>query len=663
MNPVYNSHILKWKDVNWPKNQGALLGSIQGCQGNQVIARIRQAGRLVELVNPNGDFVKQLQDNNVDLKVQFDLEIITRQPQHQHLPESVDAGNDAYTDRADLKSLEWNGERGSATLVNSRIRNTPMFFRNNGMNADLVDLYSGGTLFLVLNGGSLAEFDWSKLKAPGICTFGVNNGAHNFRPNFWTCVDDPTRFMRSIWADATITKFVPMAHFEKPIWDTGSDALSKLRVKNFPNVYGYRRNESFKADQWLFEDTINWGNHSSLGGGRSVMIAALRIAYLLGFRRVCLVGCDFHMDESNRYWFAEERSKQAINNNQNSYRILTGFFEQLQPRFLAADFKVVNCSPQSHLKVFPQADLEEELSAATISTADTTSGMYVDRFKPQKQAAVALKASSPRKSKAPVTPEKRPAPVGARAAAPLLRKIPLARPGGADILPKLIASFSAASRYENPFTHLRLESAFSDLSYRSVLQNLPDAHHYHYLQDPDWMRPDGSSSRRTFGFSRAEMEALQADRRAFWSAVRSAFLDRRFEAVVRKTFHGALQRRFGRSLARTEFRPQLDLICDLPGHKIGVHSNMQEKAVTIQFYLPPDFAHGTWGTTYYRRGEAGKYVKAKLMEFLPATGHAFVVTDRSFHGVEIAIPEGKMRNSLILTYYLKDSPVNDKKAC
>lgn len=102
---------------------------------------------------------------------------------------------------------------------------------------------------------------------PGVVTFGVNNGAHGYRPHFWTSVDDPTRFMASIWEDPAILKFVPLGHFSKPVWDGEQGAASERRVRDFPGVVGFRRNERFHADQWLEEDTINWGNHGRLGGG------------------------------------------------------------------------------------------------------------------------------------------------------------------------------------------------------------------------------------------------------------------------------------------------------------------------------------------------------------------------------------------------------------
>ena len=126
------------------------------------------------------------------------------------------------------------------------------------------------------------------MKKPGVITYGVNNGPATFRPNFWSCVDDPQRFLKSIWLDPLITKFVPHAHAEKPIFDgeTWEDLRvdgKKVFVGECPNCVFFHRNEKFEPSRWLFEDKINWGNSKQYGGGRSVMLPALRILFLLGF--------------------------------------------------------------------------------------------------------------------------------------------------------------------------------------------------------------------------------------------------------------------------------------------------------------------------------------------------------------------------------------------
>jgi hypothetical protein len=203
-------------------------------------------------------------------------------------------------------------------------------------------------------------------------------------------VDDPSRFNLSTWLDPTIMKFTPMGHFEKPLWDnrllrTTDGELqmwerSKLKVGDCPNVIGFRRNEKFHASRWLYEDTINWGNHKKFGGGRSVMLAAIRILFLLGFRRVYLLGVDFEMSPERRYHFDEKRSPGAISGNNSTYTKMIRWFSELHQYFVKEDFIIKNCNRDSKLKTFPNIAygeaLDEALSIRGNFSNERTTGMY-----------------------------------------------------------------------------------------------------------------------------------------------------------------------------------------------------------------------------------------------------------------------------------------------
>lgn len=648
MKAIYNSHVLKWKNINWSAEERTLIKRIQTCRGREVLAKVRQGDRLVELEAPNHSFVQRLQQEQIDLKAGFDLELITREPcmGDYSQPSDVPCQPDDFVDRSDFNALQWNGERGTGSLVSNRMRNTPMFFRNNGMNADLMDLYAGQTLFLVLNGGSLEGFDWSRLKKPGICTFGVNNGAHALRPTFWTSVDDPTRFLRSIWQDPTITKFIPMSHFQKPVWDETANVLSKSLVKDFPNVYGYRRNEAFQAGQWLHEDTINWGNHGKRGGGRSVMLASLRIAFLLGFRRVCLLGCDFYMDDNHRYWFAEQRSKQAISNNQNSYRIMMGYFEELQPHFLNAGFHVVNCNPKSHLKAFPMADLEDELRTAQVDTSATTVGMYVDRFKEPKPV--------PAKPNPPAQPAAR----GTGAPAyKTVRPSPVSPGGGRRMevktLGQMISVIRSSPLHQQPFAHMRLESMIPEDIYQELLENLPDRRCFQ-VQTRSLGADMGGEERLKLGLSSGEVSRLQGSQQKFWSQMRTVLHDPRLEFALRMAMRSGLRQRFGSRADNLKLRPRAELLHDPQGFRGGIRSGTPQQAFILELHLPPDCSQSeSAATRYFRMSESGALVAEKALDFTPRSGHAFVTGDSSYHEVGVAAAEGGHRNALLVTYELQ----------
>jgi len=245
-------------------------------------------------------------------------------------------------------------------------------------------------LFLCMNGPSMGAVDLAKLRQPGIVTMGVNNGGHVLRPNLWTFVDAPHRFMESIWKDPLITKFVPTDFMQSPTWNHAREDYG-TPVVDCPNVVSYPRNHVFNAATFLTEPTFNYGNDKARGNGRSVMLPALRLAYVLGFRRVYLLGCDFtriappagqkkpEPMEDGYYFFHEQRSSHSLWGCGFNYDHLERYFEELKPVFAAADFQVFNCTTGSGLRALPQFPLGKALMAHRISTDDETHGMYVDR--------------------------------------------------------------------------------------------------------------------------------------------------------------------------------------------------------------------------------------------------------------------------------------------
>ncbi|MEZ5434706.1 MAG: hypothetical protein R3F31_26780 [Verrucomicrobiales bacterium] len=380
MEVYYNSYIIKLRGISWPKDKAAIEQAVMSCRGSSIILRVSQAPiAKMEVEITHTPPLQAIEGSGIDLTRSFNVEVIVRDP--LALGRITDAleGHPGYVDQNDFNTLQWCGARGTGNLTSRSGRSAPMFFRENGMNVDLVNVWYGQSVFLILNGPSFASIDQALLRRPGILTFGVNNGSHVFRTNFWTCVDDPKRFMGSIWRDPAIMKFVPMAHFQKPIWDHITVSESVLKVGECPGVLGYRRNERFDAQQWLHEDTVNWGNHGKLGGGRSVMLAALRICFLLGFRQVYLLGCDFYMSADCRYWFPEQRSVNAIHGNMAGYNSMDRYFNELKPHFDSAGFKVFNCNRLSNLKVFPFVECADAIARSGIENSESTEGMYVDR--------------------------------------------------------------------------------------------------------------------------------------------------------------------------------------------------------------------------------------------------------------------------------------------
>jgi hypothetical protein len=152
------------------------------------------------------------------------------------------------------------------------------------------------------------------------------------------------------------------------------------KVGECPNVWFYRRNERFAADQYLFEDTINWGNHKDYGGGRSIMLAAIRVLFYLGIRTIYLLGCDFKMDNNYRYHFEQNRSDGSVKGNTETYKQLIERFKQLKPTFEQYGLQIFNCYSDSGLKTFPFISVEQAVKQASKQLPDVaherTEGLY-----------------------------------------------------------------------------------------------------------------------------------------------------------------------------------------------------------------------------------------------------------------------------------------------
>jgi len=292
-------------------------------------------------------------------------------------------------DKADDSAFKHSRDRMVGAVVETEFHQyCPHFFTRDRASLALEGMYKGSSIFLICNGPSFVTLNQDLLTMPGVITFGINNGAKTFRPNMWTCVDDPVRFLKSIWLDPKIQKFVPFSHMEKKIFDNDKLQPMDVKVAECPNVFAYCRNEKFHAPRFLTENSLNWGNHKDYGGGRSVMLPAIRLIHLLGFRKIYLLGCDMKMSETYTYHFDEQRSKGAVNGNMSTYdRLKSEYLPQLKKYFEDERLEIYNCNPDSELKVFPFISFDDAIKEATQKLGDVKNervwGMY---SKPQEKA-------------------------------------------------------------------------------------------------------------------------------------------------------------------------------------------------------------------------------------------------------------------------------------
>jgi len=96
---------------------------------------------------------------------------------------------------------------------------------------------------------------------------------------------------------------------------------------------------------------------------------------------------------------------------------------------------------------------------------------------------------------------------------------------------------------------------------------------------------------------------------------------------------------------------------DVPGYRIGIHTDTHWKGMTIQLYLPWDQSMEHVGTVFHKRTGENTYEKALQMSFSPNTGYAFAVGQHPYHSVDTVGPEVRARDSILLTYFVDSSPL------
>lgn len=280
--------------------------------------------------------------------------------------EFLDFARDNWKNTEDKK-------QGRRLSDHSKMGSGMMLYNSKGHSVSWENHWKGESAFLVLSGPSAKQVDLGLLEGNrGIVTMAVNNAWSLLRPTLWTAVDDPNTFMDVGWKDPGIMKLVPYGKMEHRLGlkkADGSFIWSGKRVNQVPNVWFYHRNDRFDPDTYLWEDTVNWGCHQSvrdkLGckGSRSVMLAAVRLLYYLGFRNIYLVGADFKMVEGpGAYAFGQSKDRGGVKGNMNTYRDLNVRFKHMRPMMEEAGLKIYNTYADSGLVAFDHMPFDKAVA-------------------------------------------------------------------------------------------------------------------------------------------------------------------------------------------------------------------------------------------------------------------------------------------------------------
>lgn len=176
-------------------------------------------------------------------------------------------------------------------------------------------------------------------------------------PRYWVAGDPAGYYGERIWNDESVMKFTAMASREsvRPREDAYAP---RWTPRDAPNIHHYHQAANdVDVEGWLHKPWINWGatvhgknvpsTYFEGGAARSSMLCGMRLLWHLGYREVCLVGCDATPGHhpAPMYWPS-----------------VIDYLRKLRPTFDRYKFGVYQTNPDSHIRCFDFVNFEEAIA-------------------------------------------------------------------------------------------------------------------------------------------------------------------------------------------------------------------------------------------------------------------------------------------------------------
>lgn len=182
-----------------------------------------------------------------------------------------------------------------------------------------------------------------------------------------------------------------------------------------------------------------------------------------------------------------------------------------------------------------------------------------------------------------------------------------------------INAIKDAEVHQEPWLHCYVPNAFPALLYKEMLGNLPTL---------DQMVPlNRKNQRHVYWLEQHGRRPVVA---RFWAEFREELFDNMWEALEDKI------RAVGKSMGG-------ELLHDIPGYRLGPHTDTTDKLITCLFYLPRSDEDARSGTALFKcdtpdpRGKGHKFTPefelVKTIPYKPNTAFFFQRSNMSYHGV------------------------------
>ena len=215
----------------------------------------------------------------------------------------------------------------------------------------LKDSYSGKRCFIVATGPSLKISDLDLIKNE--YSFGVNScvlalDKTDWRPDFFILHDSKAWMtLKNIITahpelKAAVADFVAK-RYQVPQW-----------IKRYPFHRLTSRMYHLKGypSKFIFSDDC----YASVYDGGSVVFTAMQFAVYMGFKEICLLGCDCNYSQEKKHFLKYEIMRIARQSSIDGERMIAshGYFKKFAD---SHGVKVINCTRGGMLEVYPRKPL------------------------------------------------------------------------------------------------------------------------------------------------------------------------------------------------------------------------------------------------------------------------------------------------------------------
>lgn len=159
-------------------------------------------------------------------------------------------------------------------------------------------------------------------------------------------------------------------------------------------------------------------------------------------------------------------------------------------------------------------------------------------------------------------------------------------------------------------------------------------------------RAKGYDERYVMLFEPEFFDRLSQSDQEFWVAVARASMGSEVILACYEKFKHVLEPRIGHIKSGVELDPEMLVVSDRSDYKIGPHTDVPARFISMLFYLSPDPKYRSYGTGLYQPKETFEFIDygahnsfddftlSTRVDFKPNRVVIFPRTNRSYHGVE-----------------------------